>query len=291
MIKDDINYESIVKSINTIFIDADKDISSHIYENYNIKTRKTKLSYTDALVYSFEYTQNNKTKIDIINEYNTELKSHDKISRTTFHEKVSKIPLSYYVSVHNKLLSIYKNKFVDKSKTSIVSVDGVYGNTNIKNIKGYLETSLSMGFFDVTNDVPIELIFKGEESKNKEVLALQNYILKNKNELKNTIFVLDRAYCSYQFIDFCFKNQIKYVVRFRNNCINISKKKNRIIKFEEVVYEVVQNTNIDKHLINKKKFTDVTLKTKNEYTLVTNLDINDYGDNQIKDIYHQRWNV
>ena len=42
---------------------------------------------------------------------------------------------------------------------------------------------------------------------------------------------------------------------------------------------------------NKKKFTDVTLKTKIEYTLVTNLDTNDYDDNQIKDIYHQGWNV
>jgi len=34
-------------------------------------------------------------------------------------------------------------------------------NTNVKNIKGYLETSLTMGFFDVTHDVPVELIFKG----------------------------------------------------------------------------------------------------------------------------------
>ena len=103
--------------------------------------------------------------------------------------------------------------------------------------------------------------------------------------------MLDRAYCSYQFIDFLDKNQIKYVVRFRNNCTNISKKKNRIIKFDEVINDVVQNDNIDKHLINNKKFTSVTLQTKNEYTLITNLDINDYNDEKIKDIYHQRWNI
>ena len=119
---------------------------------------------------------------------------------------------------------------------------------------------------------------------------IQNYIIEHKNELKNTIFVLDRAYCSYQFIDFLNKNQIKYVVRFRNNCTKISKKKNRIIKFDEVINDVVQNDNIDKHLINNKKFTSVTLKTKNEYTLITNLD-NDYNDEKIKDIYHQRWNI
>ncbi len=34
-----------------------------------------------------------------------------------------------------------------------------YYNTNIKNIKDYLETSLNMGFFVVTYDIPIELIF------------------------------------------------------------------------------------------------------------------------------------
>ena len=111
----------------------------------------------------FNLTQNNKTKIDIVNKFNKDIDNYEKkISRTTFHEKVSNIPLSYYVSIHNKLLSVYKNKF-NKNKTSIVAVDGTYGNTNVKNIKGYLETSLSMGFFDArANDIPIELIFKGE---------------------------------------------------------------------------------------------------------------------------------
>ena len=46
----------------------------------------------------------------------------------------------------------------------------------LANNKGYLETNLNMGFFDIRNDVPIELIFKGEESK---------------NVLGNVIFVLD----------------------------------------------------------------------------------------------------
>ena len=64
MNKDDIDYETIVKLINDIFVKVDDDISKSIYENYKIKTRKTKLSFKDALIYSLEYTQNNKTKID-----------------------------------------------------------------------------------------------------------------------------------------------------------------------------------------------------------------------------------
>jgi hypothetical protein len=291
MTTDNADYETIVKLINNIFINVDKDISKSIFDNYKIITRQTKLSFKDTLIYSLEYTQNHKTKIDIVNKFNKDIDdSKNIISRTTFHEKDSIIPLSYYVSLHIKLIDIYRNEFTNKSKTTVISVDGTYANTNIKNIKGYLETSLSMGFFDVTNDIPIELIFKGEESKNKEVASLQNYIANNKNKLKNVIFVLDRAYCSYKFIDFCSKNQIKYVIRFRNNCINISKT-NRIIKFNEVIYDVIKNDKIDKHLINNKKFTDVTLKTKNEYTLITNLNINDYNNEKIKEIYHQRWNI
>ena len=188
MIKDTINYESTIKTINEIFVGADDDISKSILDNYKIKTRKTKLSFKDALIYSLNYTQNNKTKIDIVNKFNKDIDDYEKkISRTTFHEKASNIPLSYYLSIHHKLFSVYKNKFIDKSKTSLISVDGTYGNTNIKNIKGNLETSLSMGFFNVSYYIPIELIFKGEESKNKEVMCLQNYIIKNKNQLNNTI--------------------------------------------------------------------------------------------------------
>ena len=146
-----------------------------------------------------------------------------------------------------------------------------------------------MVFFDGSNDIPIELMFKGEESKNKEFASLQNYINENKNKFDKAIFVLDRAYCYYKFIDFLNKNKIKYVVRFKNNCINISKK-NRIIKFNEVLNDTIHNDNINNHLINNKKFTSVILQTINEYTLINNFDINDYNNEQVKSIYHQRWN-
>ena len=36
MIKDDIDYESIVKLLNNIFINADEDISKSIFDNYKI---------------------------------------------------------------------------------------------------------------------------------------------------------------------------------------------------------------------------------------------------------------
>ena len=59
-----------------------------------------------------------------------------------------------------------------------------------------------MGFFDVNNFIPVELLFNGEEEKNNEVKILNDYILQNIDKLKNVVFVLDRAYCSYKFINF-----------------------------------------------------------------------------------------
>ena len=287
---DNINYKRIVSSINNIFINADKDISKDIFKKYNVITRKSKLSFKDVLLYCLEYTKNDKTKIDLINKYNKDKVKNKKISRTTFYEKETKISFSYYSDVYHKLILIIKNYFNNNNKNTIIAVDGTYTNTNIKNIKDYLETSLNMGFFDVSNDIPIELIFKGEESKNKEIDALQKYITENKKKLNNAIFVLDRAYCSYKFVSFCYLNKIKYVIRFRNNCINIPKN-NRIIKFNQSTYETVKNNDIDKQLIDNKKFSSVSLKIINEYTLITNLDLKDYNNDKIKEIYNSRWNV
>ena len=134
------------------------------------------------------------------------------------------IPLSFYSYIYNKLNDIYNDNFVDKTLLKFYACDGIYNNTNLKNIKGYLETCLNMGFFDVNNCIPIELLFNGEKEKNNEVKILNDYILQNKDKLNNVVFVLDRAYCSYKFINFCKLNNIKFVIRFRNNCHNIPKK-------------------------------------------------------------------
>ena len=72
------------------------------------------------------------------------------------------IPLSYYAYIYSKLNDIYNDNFIDKTIPLSIAVDGTYSNTNIKNIKGNLETSLTMGFFNVNNDIPIELLFYGE---------------------------------------------------------------------------------------------------------------------------------
>ncbi len=63
------------------------------------------------------------------------------------------------------------NKYVEKIERKIIAVDGTYNNTKSKN-KSEIETSLNMGYYDVSNKIPVELSFKGPEYKNKEIKSL-----------------------------------------------------------------------------------------------------------------------
>ena len=68
--------------------------------------------------------------------------------------------------------------------------DETFNNINSLNKKDNLETSLNMEFYDITNDLPLELNIKGY--KNNELLILKKY-LKKSNIPLNSILVLDRA--------------------------------------------------------------------------------------------------
>jgi Transposase DDE domain len=170
-----------------------------------------------------------------------------------------------------------------------------------------------MGFYDLTNDLPIELSIEGNKNKNNELLLLKQYI-NNNNIPKNSIFILDRFYCSYDFINYLVSNNYKFIIRFRNNCINFDKIKDikniRILKYFDEYETVIPFEKYDnyvnikkgkgKHIkINKNKANnnnDIKFKTANvqmkyEYTLVTNLSNETYKDEQIKILYKERWDV
>ena len=82
-----------------------------------------------------------------------------------------------------------------------MAVDGTYNNTNIYNVKQFLETSLNMGFYNITDDIPFDLSFCSLKNKNKEGKQLIEFIDKNKKYFKNIILVAYRGYCSYDLIN------------------------------------------------------------------------------------------
>ena len=141
------------------------------------------------------------------------------------------------------------------------------------------------------NNIIIDLTINGNNTKNYEILQLTNYIIKNK--LKNVTLILDRAYSSYDFINFLFNNDINFIIRFKNNCKNFNFKINnfdnlRIIKYEQKIEKEVINKNINSEKISYKS---VILEYTNEYTLITNLNGDEYNDEKIKELYKKRWSV
>jgi hypothetical protein len=293
--KTKISYENICDSINIIFNDIENNIKDFIYEINDIKTRNTKVTFTSTLIYSLLYTKINATKDEVVaelNELNEIMGNSKTFNRTTLYEKEIKIPLEFYVDLFNKISKLYLD-FFDKNEKKIVGVDGVYNNTNVFNIKGFLETSMNLGLFDATNAIPLFLSFNGIKDKNNELVILTNYINENTEKFKNVILVLDRAYCSYNFINLLNKKQINFVCRFRNNCKNFNQigKVNRIINFSNESNEIIINNNVETNLINNKKFSSVEIKIINDYKLITNLSRELYNDDAIKDLYHKRWDI
>jgi len=103
--------------------------------------------------------------------------------------------------------------------------------------------------------------------------------------------VLDRAYCSYKFINFLNNRKINFVCRFRNNCkkFNELDTSNRIIKLSNQTKDSIL-LNGD-YFINDAKINKVNYQINEEYTLITNLNKDNYNDDKVKDIYHKRWDV
>ena len=169
----------------------------------------------------------------------------------------------------------------------------VCNNTNVLNKKDNLETTLNLGYYDVTNDIPIDLTFEGSKEKKYELNVLKSYLTDNKIN-NNCVLILDRLYCSYDFVNYLMTNNYKFVIRFRNNCVNfnkILKKDNvRIIKFFEKHTTNITHEKYESyinHTKNKKgKNVRINKKSKKDRTNKNIIKIVDNhlkaNDNQIK---------
>ncbi len=164
-----------------------------------------------------------------------------------------------------------------------------YNNTNILN-DGSLETSLNMGYFYYSNKIPVNIKFKGAENKNKEINSFIQDI-KNKNvSTNNVIFVLDRAYFSYDFINYLDANNYNYVIRVKNSCLYLNKDKNKD-KIDKMIKKI-NNEKIrfinyqNKYFLDIKGKNNKILKVEKSTScnLVTNLNIANYNDDIIKSI-------
>ena len=220
-INEELNVLSV--KLNNIFKNINSDITESISTNSNnaIKPRKRMLTFTDAMCYYFSYCFIDTTKMSVISQYN--FNNNMNVHLSNFYRKELSIPLVIYVSLFNEIKNLFYS-YSNNKKDIIKPVDGVYNNTNIKNNKT-LETSLNLGIFDFNNRIHVDIKFEGEENKNKEINAFIKYIDNCNFSNDNVIYVFDRAYFSYDFINYLDSKKIKYVIRSKNNSLYLNNRK------------------------------------------------------------------
>ena len=283
-------YDFLSNSLNNIFKNTNEEIKKILLKN-NIKTRNNKISFSDVLLYKFLYAYKNDSKQFIISSlnYNNNLS----IDRTTYHKKDLIIPHTFYKDLFYKIRNLYDLHLKSNNKYNLIAVDGTYNNTNINNDKGKLETCLNMGYYSINECLPIDITFCNQEGKNKELLQLKKYINNNNfNNYKNIVIVADRAYYSYELINFLNSHNFNYVIRIKNNSLSINNKehiKKKITNHDDI--RVI--TYKDNIIINKKDKDNKDIKLKQTIicNVITNLNIKDYDDDAIKKIYLSRWSI
>jgi hypothetical protein len=240
--------------LNKLFSDINQSIYDLIFKINKIKSRNNKLKFTDVVSYLFNYTFINSTKNDVVSNLNYD--NNLNVHYSNYQKKEAKIPLIFYHDLFNNIQSLFYTYYSDtkylnysiNNKKNIVCVDGTYNNTTISN-DGNLETSLNMGYFDFNNKIPLNIKFKGVENKNKEIKSFIHDI-ENKNiNTNDVVFVFDRAYFSYDLINYLDKNNYYYVIRVKKSSLYLKKDNKKINKIKKQinnknVFILIMNINI-----------------------------------------------
>ena len=165
-------YNNVVKELNLIFYDLENVIKKYVEDTHNIKTRKRDITFVQTLLYNFSYSVPSNTKTKITSSFNFDNDSSS--TRQAFDYRDKTIPVHFYVDLYNKVHNLYKKLMkIDKKNPIIIAVDGTFNNINSLNKKDNLETSLNMGYYDITNDMPLEITIEGNNKKNNELHILQ----------------------------------------------------------------------------------------------------------------------
>lgn len=258
-----------------------------------LRNRTNGIQLSDLCYYRFVYSKKDITKQNIVSNINY-INKND-IKRQSFDRKENNIPVRIYENIYHKMKSYYNDTYNNKDNCKLIGIDGTYNNDSKMN------EIMNMGFFDISNGIPIDIESFGKENKNKEIKSATEYIIKHIDLFKNNIIVADRAYFSYKFLHFLINNNIKFIVRvkgdgkmFRENALKSNKPEHeiisnvvnncKIIRYENMMKKIIYNTNT------KKKLDKYTLEINNDCTLVTNI-LEEYSNDKILELYRSRWDI
>lgn len=257
------------------------------------------IKLSELILYRFLYSKKDTTKERAVAIVNNKIGTN--FTRQGFDSKERNIPIQTYINVLNKVTNYYDKINNLNNDSKIIAIDGTYNNDPEMN------EVLNMGFYDVTNDIPISIEFYGKQNKNREIYAATDYIKNNMSIFKDNIIVADRAYFSYNFLNFLISNGLKFIIRTRGEAkgLNLKGIKTNTPKYNEMLY-IKNNSKIIKYENNLKKtvysrkknnskkssIAKYILDIKNDCVIITNLlDEKIYSNDKIMELYRSRWNI
>ena len=130
-------------------------------------------------------------------------------TREAYESKENNIPTEIYKNILSDTTDYYNKNYCTNTNHKIIAIDGTYNNNH------QIDDILNIGFFNVSDNISIDIISCGKEGKNKELKFAKKYIEENINLFENNIIVLDRLYFSYKFLNFLEDNNLKYITRVK----------------------------------------------------------------------------
>jgi len=253
-------------------------IHNFIHEyDYVLGKRNKKTSILDGVVYKI--IQGEKEMSGPKATYAMNKFKNMKISRTSYGDREKQISLDLYKQIYGKISNGLN--FINDGKIckQILAVDATQFNLNKKIANDGLKLNknqlsingFALGVYNVTYGTPISLKLLNHKNERKGFLDYLN----DTEEDNSYIYVLDRGYYSEDLVEKLFTKNVNFVCRLRDNLKIIPKNMT-----DEIVKCGNTNLRVITYTINKMK-----------YYLGTNLNKDEFSEDGIKNMYHQRWSI
>lgn len=293
------NIETFINKLNNIMKD---NISTNQINNIIKKTNSefSKLNNSTitcqaSILHMFTSIYDGITKLDATDIVNSFTQIY--ANRTSYLRKEQKIPYQFYQKLESNVRDLcnnYINSYTLNNPKIVGAIDGCNNNDS------KYKVSLNMGYFNISNDMPIAFTLEGNENRNKEISCAKEYISNHLHSFDNIILVLDRFYYCFNFIEFLIQNNIKFIIKVKGHAKNFDPN-NKSKKLNDNVLFIKENTRI----VNLSSTYEKTLYTKNtkkhegkqyfvqmksQCMFITNL-YKTYSNEDINNLYKSRWEI
>lgn len=269
--------ETFATITNTKLINSSMSFQKNFQKTTQIRNRN--LSISDVLYYLFQYTNIHATESQIIKNINAD--NGTNICINSYKSKISNLPVEILKQAYDDIKLFYYNRYT--KTTDDIQIIGIDGTTTNLIENGKLLVSLNMGYYDISNGLPIEINECGHFERNKEVKNAIKYINCNKNKFEKKIITCDRFYTSKNFFE-CIENNNAYCVcRIKDNYKGYNN--------FDIYNNSIDNTKYIATKHSKKHNKVYELKITSDIRLITNLPKDKYTKKDILNIYNKRWDI